>query len=111
MFGAMKDMAVSSAITSKLAPLFEDYCHSFKLSLNTSSKTMTLEALPKGEAAPVQLEIIGYSLLLEEGRAVLAFERLRASRVWLGALILGLLPGNRLVLPEDTPYELLRQYV
>lgn len=111
MFGAMKDMAVSSAITSKLAPLFEDYCHSFKVTLNSSAKTMTVEALPKGETVPVQLEVVGYSLLLEEGRAVLAFERLRASKVWVGALIVNLLRDNRLVLPEDTPYDLLKQYV
>jgi len=111
MFGAMKDMAVSSAITSKLTPLFEAYCHSFKLKVNSSAKTMTVEALPKGENEPVLLEIVGYSLLLEEGRAVLAFERLRVSREWLGALASTFLPENRVKLPEDTPYDLLKQYI
>jgi len=111
MFAAMKDAAVSTAITSKLSPLFEAYCHSFKLKLNSSAKTMTVEALPKGESAPVQLEIAGYSLHLVEGRAVLAFESLTVSREWLGALAATFLPENRVVLPEDTPYELLKQYI
>lgn len=111
MFGAIKDMAVSSAITNKLAPLFEEYCHSFKLTLDSSNKIMSVEALPKGESAAVQVEIVGYRLLQENGRAVLAFERLQFSREWLGALASSFLPDNRITLPEDTPYELLKQYI
>jgi hypothetical protein len=111
MFGAIKDMAVSTAITNKLLPLFEGYCHSFKLTLNSSSKTMSVEALPKGESTVVQVEIVGYRLLQENGRAVLAFERLEVSREWLGALASSFLPDNRITLPEDTPYELLKQYI
>ena len=111
MFGAIKDMAVSSAITKKLLPLFEGYCHSFKLTVNSSSKTMLVEALPKGEDSPVQVEIVGYRLLQENGRAVLAYDRLEVSREWLKALASSFLPDNRITLPEDTPYELLKQYI
>ncbi|WP_243364421.1 hypothetical protein [Fundidesulfovibrio terrae] len=111
MFGALKDMAVSSAITSKLAPLVDSYCHSFKLTVNSSAKVMTVEALPRGEAAPVQVEIVGYRLFQEEGRAVLAFESLKVSREWLGALASTFLPDNRIKLPEDTPYDLLKQHI
>ena len=111
MFGAIKDMAVSSAITGKLTPMFEQDCHSFKLTLNSANKTMSVEAFPKGESAVVQVEIVGYRLLQENGRAVLAYERLEVSREWLKALAASFLPDNRITLPEDTPYELLKQYI
>jgi len=111
MFGAIKDKAVSAAITDKLAPLFRDYCHSFKLTLDSKAKTMTVEALPKGEACPVQVRIVGYALGLEEGRAVLSYRELRVSREWLGALAATFLPENKVRLPEDTPYDLLRQHI
>ena len=111
MFGALKDMAVSSAITSRLTPLFEAYCQTFKVTVDTGAKSMTVEALPKGESAPVRVDVLGYRLLWEDGRAVLAFERVRVSREWLEALASTFLPGNRVRLPEDTPYELLKQHL
>ena len=70
-----------------------------------------MDALPKGETTPVRVEIRGYRLDQEEGRAVLGFESLTASREWIGALAAALLPEKRFRLPKDAPYELLKQYI
>jgi len=111
MFGALKDMAVSGAVTSNLAPFFEPYCTGFKVTVDTQKKVMVFEGQPRGEGGQLRGELIGYSLHLEEGRVFVGYQRLRVNRDWLRALVEALLPQRRILLPEDTPYDLLKQHL
>ncbi|WP_173084120.1 hypothetical protein [Fundidesulfovibrio magnetotacticus] len=102
---------MSSAVTSNLAPLVEVYCTGFKATVDTKNKVMVFEGLPKGESAPVRAELHGYRLHQEGGRVFIGYASLRANRDWLRALVEALLPQKRVLLPEDTPYDLLKQHL
>ena len=109
--GSLKDKLVSLAAGKALAHKLREWCDMLKLEMDSQAKTLTVEALPKGELEPIRVELRGYSLVQEGTRTVLEFESLTTSREWLTRLAETMLPEKRLVLPEGAPVELLKVLV
>ncbi len=83
----------------------------FKLNVDSQAKILTVEALPKGELEMVRVEVLGYRLEREEGRAMLFFEELRVSRPWMQSLVESFLSEKKVALPEGTPFDLIKMLV
>lgn len=111
MLKKLKDKAVSAAATGGLKRKLEGFCEMFKLNVDSSAKVLTVEAMPKGEAEMVRVEVLGYRLEREEGRAVLFFEELRVSRPWMQTLVETFLPEKKFPLPDGTPFDLIKMLV
>lgn len=111
MLRTIKDRAVSLAAGKALSAKFAAFCHMLKLDVDSKTKVLTLETLPKGESETVRVEIRGYRLEREQGRATLCFDSLTVSREWLNSMAQAWLPDNKILLPDGVPLELIRSLI
>ncbi len=111
MLVALKDRAVSLAARKALAHKLREWGDMLKLDVDSKTKVLVVEALPKGELEPIRVEVRGYRLTQEGARTVLEFDSLTTSREWLTKLAETLLPQKRVELPEGAPVELLKVLV
>lgn len=70
------------------------------LSIDSRSKSLRLEILPKGETEPITIVLEQYELLSGPDGTFLVVHRATASREWISLLLGDFLPGRRIRLPE-----------
>jgi len=78
----MEQMALAYLNSNLLAP----YGRATSLRIDSSAKTICIEAELKGEASPLKIDITDYDIKQEGGRYLARVKRIRASREWLTVL-------------------------
>ncbi|NCC24826.1 MAG: hypothetical protein EOM25_06460 [Deltaproteobacteria bacterium] len=111
---------VRSAKDKTLALVLEKICHRhlreytdmLEIRLDSDRRTLVVQALLKGEKEPVEIRAEGYTIEARgQGGGTIRFDRVRASREWLDAVVDQYLSGRSFPLPPDLPVALLEKLV
>ena len=101
-----KDWLVQKAAVAMLnQAIFKPYGTIKDLKLDTTRRSIELEAELKGEAQPVRIHIHEYELIEENGTPYVELKSISTSREWLTTLARNYGVGRRFEIPENVrPY-------
>lgn len=99
---SLKGQLVSLAAKQFLSSYLKDYAKMLNFSVEPSTRTISLELLPKGEASPIKVTLTGYEILQNgTGATSIRFAQTAASREWIDTLLAEYLRGKPIVLPAQ----------
>ena len=96
---SLKGQLVSMAAKQFLSSYLKDYGKMLNFSVEPSTRTMTLEVLPKGEQTPIKITLTGYEITEAAGKATLRVAGTSASREWIDTLLAEFLRDKPVELP------------
>lgn len=99
MLQEMKDKALAVAIRTFVNERYGKYGHIEDIQIDTHRNRFTMQALLKGEIAPVTAVVEQYDFEKRDGEVFLVLKRISASREWLSNLLAELATGKQFKLP------------
>ncbi len=108
-FSNAKDRLIEQVALSYLnGTLLAPYGRATRLRIDSAAKTIDLEVVLKGEAAPLQIEITDYEIRKRGDRYFATLKEVRTSREWLTTLARAQLNEKRFELPPQVGRLLMR---
>ncbi len=98
--GAAKDRLVENAARVMINRKIEKFGSVTRFEIDSSAKTICLQAELKGEACPVSVKLLSYEITEQGGELFLSAPRIEASREWLQEVLNEYAAGRRFRLPE-----------
>ncbi len=86
MIHRLKDTALSKSIHLTANSKWKRFGKILDLRLDTRSRSIEMELLPKGEKEPILLKVFHYEITDENGKHWLRAERIQCSREWIDLL-------------------------
>ncbi len=99
-FGSVKDRAVEASVRALINKKIEKFGSITRLEIDSTARTIYLEAQLKGEASPVSVKLASCEITEEGGKAFFSARRIEASREWLQAALNEYAAGRRFPLPD-----------
>jgi hypothetical protein len=99
-FIATKDAILSRFLEKTLFFTIREYATMLNLKLNSQKKTIELEILLKGEQEPLKIMVNEFELLARDGKHLLCFRKITASREWIDILTRQYLQNLEIEIPE-----------
>ncbi|CAA6825194.1 MAG: Unknown protein [uncultured Sulfurovum sp.] len=87
MFNMAKDIAFSATGKSLLNRKIDRFGKISHLEFDSNKEVIELEVILKGETAPLQVLITGYTLQKIEGKHYLRIQNIKTSREWLNQVV------------------------
>jgi hypothetical protein len=81
-----KDAIVSNVLKSIVNYFVTDFGTLTQFSVDSSNKSLNITVMLKGELNELNLQLFGYAIFFDEGKAFLSFQSLHSSRQWLNLL-------------------------
>lgn len=82
-----------------LSSYLKNYAQMLNFSVEPSTRTISLELLPKGEPGPIKVTLTGYEITQSGNRTTIQFAQTAASREWIDTLLAECLRGKPFELP------------
>jgi len=103
LFSDAKDRLIEQAALAYLnGSLLKPYGRATSLRIDSSAKTILIEAELKGESSPLQIELLDYVISQNGEDYFVTVKRIRTSREWLTTLAQNELLNRRFTIPEKT---------
>ena len=97
-----KDWLIQKAAVAMLnQSIFRPYGTVKDLKIDTTRRTLEVEAELKGESQPVRIQIAQYEIIEENGSAFVELKGITTSREWLTTLAQNYGEGRRIEIPES----------
>ncbi|CAM2059913.1 conserved hypothetical protein [Desulfovibrionales bacterium] len=103
-----KDHALSGLLRPLTDILLKRYATVLNIQLDSATKRITLEILPKGEHEPLTIRIEHYGIHTHNGINYISLQGITTSRDWLNALLEVFAPSLEFELPANLPLKLLQ---
>src|SRR5437867_5404832 len=101
-FRRVKDGFIQRATPAVLnRTLLTDYGTITTVELDSAAKKLHLEALLRGETAPIRVEIASYEIERRDGEAFFTIKQIETSREWITTLARQQLIGRPIKLPKE----------
>ena len=97
----MKDKALSKGAVITINKYLEPYGEVQTLKIDTKKKSISMEALLKGEHDSLAIEIEKYTLAERDGKHLLQITGLKTSREWINILSATYLEGREFEIPSE----------
>jgi hypothetical protein len=99
-----KDRLLSSGVRDRVNHLLKPYGAMLDLQINTTSQSISLSVLLKGEQNPVKVTVDRYEIISEEGKSYVQLSGVDTSREWLTALAREKLAGQKIPVPDHVSW-------
>ena len=101
-FSSTKDRLVETGAMAYLnSKLLAPYGKATSLRLDSTAKRITIEVELKGEASPLEVEVLDYEITEDKGRFFAKAKKIRTSREWLTILANDKLCDKRFEVPAQ----------
>jgi hypothetical protein len=97
---SMKDKAMETSARALVNRKIEKFGSVTRLEIDSTTKTIYLEAQLKGESMPVSVKLLSYEITEQDGQVYISAPRIEASREWLQAALHEYVAGRRFPLPQ-----------